>query len=210
MTPKCNDIFRAASDLLQQHHPHFAECLVPQNIPAQAGRRQRLGARSFDVHDTTRPNQVAVAQQRQGGIVTSPRHPLKILGDGEITRMRKRVPLGQGNRRLDPDDPRFALAAYCRALLAHLREHADLIAVLAGESQLDSDLSNVFWDVVGDMRAGLAGWLDRAVRAGSVRPDASTTVAAHLVTSTLSPVLFRCIAPAATSTAPSRSGSPAA
>jgi|GEM_PF-548931 len=87
---------------------------------------------------------------------------------------------------LDPGDPRSALATYCRALLAHLREHADLIAVLAGESQLDSDLSSVFWDVVGDMRAGLAGWLDRAVRAGSVRPDASTAVAAHLVTSTLS------------------------
>ncbi|MFY1636474.1 TetR/AcrR family transcriptional regulator [Solwaraspora sp. WMMB335] len=97
-----------------------------------------------------------------------------------------RLAIGEVLDPLDPGDPRSALAAYCRALLAHLREHADLIAVLAGESQLDSDLSSVFWDVVGDMRVGLAGWLDRAVQAGSIRADASTVAAAHLITSTLS------------------------
>lgn len=86
----------------------------------------------------------------------------------------------------DLADARTGLTAFAGALLAHLREHADLIAVLAGEAQTDGELSGVFWEVVADMRAHLASWLDRAMAAGSVRLGAPTGTAAAMVTATLS------------------------
>lgn len=87
---------------------------------------------------------------------------------------------------LGTGDVRAGLTEFARVLLAHLREHADLIAVLAGEGQLDSELSGVFWEVVGDIRGQLAAWLDEAVAAGSVDPSAATGAAAAMITATLS------------------------
>lgn len=87
---------------------------------------------------------------------------------------------------LDPRTPRSGMTAYCHGLLAHLREHADLMAVLAAEAQLDGDLSPLFWETVGARGDLLASWLDRAAQAGAIRAGAPTAAAARVITASLS------------------------
>ncbi|WP_304451606.1 TetR/AcrR family transcriptional regulator [Nocardiopsis sp. YSL2] len=81
----------------------------------------------------------------------------------------------------DPASPGEGVRAFGTALLSHLRERADLMAVLAAEGQLDGELNGLFWQVVEEFRAELAQWLARAAGA-----EAPVAAAASAVTSSLS------------------------
>ncbi|MCY9783602.1 TetR/AcrR family transcriptional regulator [Nocardiopsis sp. EMB25] len=89
-------------------------------------------------------------------------------------------------RACGPASPGEGVRAFGTALLAHLREHSDLMAVLAAEGQIDGELAGLFWELVGEFRTELALWLADAVDHGSVAHDAPVEAAASAVTSSLS------------------------
>lgn len=83
-------------------------------------------------------------------------------GDGEITTMRKKVPLGQGRYKLDPKDPR---------LLVPVRADELGDYILLGSEGIDNDGDGlVNEDTMGYIdpnRAWGEGWMPRYVQAGS-------------------------------------------
>lgn len=83
-------------------------------------------------------------------------------GDGEITMMRKKVPLGQGNFRLDPKDPRILRPVGPGELGDYIQLGTEGLDN-DGDGQVNEDLMGY----VDPNRAWGEGWMPRYVQSGS-------------------------------------------
>ncbi len=108
--------------------------------------------------------QVAIDDDRDG--MADEDGPEDLNGDGVITQMRKKVPLGQGDYKLDPEDPR-------RMVRVKADEGEQGNYILLGQEGIDNDGDGrVNEDSAGYIdpnRTWAYGWQPRYVQAGSTR-----------------------------------------
>lgn len=85
-----------------------------------------------------------------------------INGDGEITQMRKKVPLGQGRFKLDPKDPRLMIPVGPTELGDYI-----MLGIEGIDNDGDGQVNEDTMGYIDPNRAWGEGWMPRYVQAGS-------------------------------------------
>ncbi|MBM3760098.1 MAG: peptidase M14 [Acidobacteria bacterium] len=83
-------------------------------------------------------------------------------GDGEITMMRKKVPLGQGRFKLDPKDPRLMVPVQANELGEYI-----MLGTEGIDNDGDGQVNEDTYGYIDPNRAWGEGWMPRYVQSGS-------------------------------------------